>query len=133
MQKIDEIKLKQKDFNPSDSLLGYNINYVNYKFKLLNDRLGLGKSGGFPRLRPHMLRKFHSTHLNQESPYQKLGMDEIDLLHGCGKNRTRESYFKDNPEYLKLEYIKVMDNISLYHTYDWKAVNGKVKVISKPL
>jgi integrase len=133
VQKIAEVKLKQKDFNLNNPLLGYNINYANYKFKLLNDRLGFGKAGGFSRLRPHMLRKFHSTHLNQGSPYRKLGMDEIDCLHGRGKNRTRESYFKDNPEYLKLEYIKVMDNISLYHTYDWEVVNGKVKVISKPL
>lgn len=44
VQKIAEVKLRQNDFNPSDSLLGYNINYVNYKFKFLNDRLNLGKS-----------------------------------------------------------------------------------------
>ena len=65
--------------------------------------------------------------------YQKLGMDEIDLVHGRGKNKTRESYFKDNPEYLKLEYIKVMDNVSLYHSYDYRIVNGKVRILAKPL
>jgi len=40
-------------------------------------------------------------------------MDLVDMLHGCGKNKIRESYFIDNPEYLKLEYIRAMGNISL--------------------
>ena len=133
VQKIAEIKLKQKDFHPYDSFLGYNMNYVNYNFKLLNDRLGLGNSGRFSRLRPHILRKFHSTHLNQGSPYQKLGMDEIDCLHGCGKNKTMDSYFKDNPEYLKYEYVKVMDNVSLYHKYNYKIIDGEIRILVKPL
>ena len=60
-------------------------------------------------------------------------MDEIDCLHGRGKNKTRDSYFKDNPEYLKYEYVKVMGNVSLYHKYDYKIVNGKVRVLNKPL
>ena len=60
-------------------------------------------------------------------------MDSVDLLHGRGKNRTWESYFKDNPVFLKFEYIKVMNNIYLYRRYDWNIVNVKVKVISKPL
>lgn len=81
-----------------------------------------------------MLRKFHSTHLNQESiSDKKLGMDEVDPLHGLGKNKTRESYFMDNPEFLKLEYIKVMNNVSIYRISGWKIVNGKIRVISKPL
>lgn len=80
-----------------------------------------------------MLRKFHSTHLNQGSPYQKLGMDEIDCLYGRGKNKTRDSYFKGNPGYLKYEYVKVKDNVSLYHKYDYRIVNDKIKVLSKHL
>ena len=134
VQKIANVKLKQEDFDLKDPLLKYEPNYVNYKFKILNDKLGFGKAGGFIRLRPHMLRKFHSTQLSQGSlSGGQLGMDEIDLLHGRGKNRTRATYFKDNPEFLKLEYIRVMNNVSLYRRYEWKIVNGKVKVISKPL
>ena len=58
-------------------------------------------------------------------------MDEIDLLHGRGKNMARESYFKDNPEYLMLEYVKVMNNVSLYYKYGYIIVNGKVQVLAK--
>lgn len=134
VQKIAKIKLKQNDFRLEDPLLKYELNSVTNRFKSLNDYLGFGEVGGFARLRPHMIRKFHSTHLNQGSlTNKKLSMDEIDLLHGRGKNKTRETYFKDNPEYLKLEYIKVMDNVSLYHRYDYKIVNDKIKILAKPL
>ena len=134
VQKIAKIKLKQKDFNLEDPLLKYDVDYVNRKFKQLNDDLDFGTAGSFARLRPHMLRKFNSTYLNQGSLSDKqLSMDEIDCMHGRGKNKTREAYFKDNPEYLKWEYVKVMDNVSLYYSYDYKTVKGKVKISARPL
>lgn len=135
VQMIAQVKLRQNDFSLDSPLLKYELNHVNHKLKVLNDRLGFGEVGGYARLRPHMLRKFNSTYLAQGSPYggYRLGMDSIDLLHGRGKNRTRASYFKDNPEFLKFEYIKAMNNVSLYRRYEWKIVNDKVKVISKPL
>ena len=130
VQKIAKVKLKQHDFDLNSSLLKYELNHVNYKFKLLNDYLGFGEVGGFSRLRPHMLRKFNASYLSQGSIESNLlGMDLVDMLHGRGKNRTRESYFMDNPEYLKLEYIRAMSNISLDYKYDYKIVNGKVKVL----
>ena len=134
VQKIAKVKLKQSDFNMENPLLKYDVNHVNYRFKILNDYLELGEVGGFSRLRPHMLRKFNATHLSQGSiEWGLLDMDCVDLLHGRGKNSTRQSYFKDNPEYLKFEYIKAMSNISLYRRHDYKIVNGNVKVISLPL
>ncbi|MEE1157647.1 MAG: hypothetical protein U0K80_09535 [Methanobrevibacter sp.] len=134
VQRIAKVKRKQNDFELADPLLKYGVNHVTDRFRRLNDYLGLGEVGGYARLRPHMLRKFNSTYLNQGTlEGDLLGMDSIDLLHGRGKNKTRDAYFKDNPDFLKLEYIKVMSNISLYRRYEWKIVNGKVKVISKPL
>ena len=134
VQRIAKIKLKQEDFDIDAPLLKYNLNHVNRKFKKLNDYLGFGEVGGYARLRPHMLRKFNSTYLSQGNlEGDLLDMDSVDLLQGRCKNRTRESYYKDNPDFLKLEYIKVMNNISLYRRYDYKIVNGKIKVISKPL
>ena len=108
VQKIAKVKLKQSDFNMENPLLKYDVNHVNYRFKILNDYLEPIEGG-------------------------LLDMDCVDLLHGRGKNSTRQSYFKDNPEYLKFEYIKAMSNISLYRRYDYKIVKGKVKVISMPL
>ncbi len=134
VQRIARIKLKQEDFNLDSPLLKHNLNHVNYKFKLLNDYLGFGEVGGYARLRPHMLRKFNSTYLSQGTlDGEILAMDSVDMLHGRGKNKTRQAYYKDNPDFLKLEYIRAMSNISLYRKYDYKIVNGKIKVISKPL
>ena len=134
VQRIARIKLKGEDFDLDAPLLGYGINYVNCKFKKLNDYLGFGEVGGYARLRPHMLRKFNSTHLTQGSlDGGMLGMDSVDMLHGRGKDRTRQSYYMDNPDFLKLEYIRAMGNVSLYRRYGWKIVNGRIKVISKPL
>ena len=134
VQKIAKVKLKQNDFDLKSPLLKYEINHVNYKFKLLNDYLGFGEVGGFSRLRPHMLRKFNATYLTQGCLDDAiLNMNIVDELHGRGKNKTRESYFKDNPEYLKLKYIKAMSNISLYYRYEYKIVNGRIKVSQIPL
>ena len=132
VQKIAKIKLKQNDFDLGSPLLKYNIDYVNAKFKQLNDRLGFGNAGGFARMRPHMLRKFNSTYLSQGAlSDKKLSMDDIDCLHGRGKNKTRDAYFKDNPQYLKYEYVKVMDNVALYHKYDCKIIDGKVRIFAR--
>lgn len=134
VQRIAKVKLKQEDFDMAGPLLKYELNHVNYKFKMLNDYLGFGDVGGYAKLRPHMIRKFNATYLSQGSADSILkGMELVDLIQGRGKNRTREAYFKDNPEILKLEYIKVMSNVSLYRRYDYKMVKDKVKVISMPL
>ena len=131
VQMIAKIKLKENDFELDDPLLKYNLNYVNYKFKALNDYLGFGTAGGFARLRPHMLRKFNSTYLTQGSPDGVLDMGLVDELHGRGKNKTRDAYYKDNPEYLKRKYIECMGNVSLYHRYSWEIVDGKIIVYSE--
>ena len=131
VQMIAKIKLKEKDFDLDAPLLKYNLNHVNYKFKALNDYLGFGTAGGFARLRPHMLRKFNSTYLTQGSPDGVLDMGLVDELHGRGKNKTRDAYYKDNPEYLKRKYIECMGNVSLYHRYSWEIVDGKIIVYSE--
>ena len=134
VQKIAKIKLKQENFDLNKPLLKYELNHVNYKFKQLNDYLGFGEVGGYAKLRPHMLRKFNATYLTQGGlDGDVLNMDLVDELHGRGKDQTRQTYYKDNPEYLKLEYIRAMSNISLYRKYGYEIVNGKVKVISMPL
>ena len=87
-----------EDFELSSPLLKYEPNYVNYKFKILNDYLGFGNVGGFSRLRPHMLRKFNATYLSQLGFDSNLkGMELVGLIQGRGKNRACEAYFKDNP------------------------------------
>lgn len=135
VQFIAKTKLKNNDYNLNSPLLSGSSDYVGRKFRFINDYLDLGFAGGYRRFRPHMLRKFHATHLNQgtHKKHNLMDMEIIDSLHGRGKNTTRETYFKDNPYFLKLEYIRCMDNISLYHKYSYKIHNNKVTVYSKKL
>lgn len=133
VQFIAQVKLKDKDFNLNDCLLKFAPDYVGRKFRFINDYLKLGHAGGYRRFRPHMLRKFNATHLNQGSHNEFLGMDLVDSLHGRGKGATREAYFKDNPEVLKLSYIKCMNNVSLYHRYTHEMVDGEVIVYAEKL
>lgn len=134
VQEIARVKLKQKDFDLDSPILKYELNHINYKFKTLNEYLGFGEASGFARLRPHMIRKFHASYLNQGSLEDDLlNMDDIDSLHGRGRDKTRQSYFKVNPEYLKLQYVKVMNNISLYHKYDYTVDEGKIVIFPRPL
>lgn len=134
VQEIARVKLKQKDFDLDDSLLKYNLDYINSKFKLLNEYLNFGEASGFSRLRPHMLRKFNASYLNQGTLEDTfLDREDIDVLQGRGRNKTRQSYFKENPDFMKLKYVKVMSNVSLYHKYDYEVVGGRIVIFPRPL
>ena len=132
---ISQVKLKNNDFNLGSSLLKNTPDHIGKKFRFINDYLKLGYAGGYRRFRPHMLRKFNATHLNQGSlKYNDLlDMEIIDNLHGRGKGATREAYFKNNPDVLKLSYIKCMSNLSLYHKYSYEIIDGEVIVYSEKL
>ena len=120
------------DFDLKSSLLKYGLNYVNFRFKVLNDLRSIGDAGGYGRLRFHMIRKFHSTYLSRGSTDSgQLSRDDIDCLQGRGKNTTRETYFKDNPMFLKFEYIKTMNNVALFHKYKWKIEDGEIKIFAE--
>ena len=133
VQEIAKVKLGKADFDLDGNLLKYSLNHVNHKFKLINDMLGLGEVGGFSKFRPHMIRKFHATQLNQGSDEDNLDMDLVDLLQGRSRSKTRDAYFKDNPEELKARYMQAMNNISLYRRYESRVVAGGVKVMSMPV
>ena len=130
VQFIARTKLESGDFNPNNHLLDYSVDYVGRKFSFINDYLDLGYAGAYRRFRPHMLRKFNATYLNQVGD-DLLDMEMIDCLHGRSKGTTREAYFKNNPYYLKLAYVRCMNNVSLFHTYTYEIADGKLRVYSK--
>lgn len=101
----------EKELTCSMRLFKTNYIYINEMFKKVNEKLKLGKVGGYNRFRAHMLRKFHATSLYSENG---LDMDRIDALQGRGKNNTRSAYFIDNPSVLKKDYISAMDNILIF-------------------
>ena len=80
-------------------------------FRDMNRKLGLGNINNTGRLRMHMLRKFHASHLyNAENG---LSLDEIDSLQGRSKNTTRQSYYFNSIDDLKKKYIRNIDKVTL--------------------
>ena len=127
VQHIAQHKLNIGDIKPENPLLRYSEDYVGKKCREINEYLQFGHAGGYTRFRPHMFRKFNATHLHQGFK-EKLSMDEIDQLQGRGKNSTRQSYYKNNPEILKLNYIQAMNNISLYNRYKYRINDRKIMI-----
>ena len=97
----------------------------------INKRLSLGEAGGTNRLRPHMCRKFHATNIRGSVlSYEEnsLTLSQIDEMQGRGKTSVQDTYIKTNPLEQKILYAKVMNNISLWHEYEYAVIDGDVMV-----
>lgn len=106
---LDYLTGTERQLPPDTRLFGITPKYLTIKFKILNDRLGLGKVGNSRRLRGHMLRKYHASQLTQGE--HALTIEEIDSLQGRGKQGVHRSYFMDNPEDLRMKYRRNLGNL----------------------
>lgn len=104
----------KKTLDIKKNLFETNERYFHVMFKEINDKLKLGKVGYYIRFRPHMLRKFHASNLYKGTNENGLNMDTIDALQGRSKDKTRSSYFIEDPESLKQDYIKAMNKITIF-------------------
>ena len=80
--------------------------------------------GGECKLSPHKLRKYHATHIKGSVlSYEEnslISNADIDEMQGRGKTSVQDTYIKSNPIKQKLLYAKVMNNVSLFHKYEYK-------------
>ena len=131
---IASAKLYEHDLGHdlSEKLLNTNKSSIGRVCSQLNKKLGLGSAGGMYRLRPHALRKFHATYIGGSAlSYEEksiISNAEIDEMQGRGKTGVQDTYIKTNPIRQKVLYAKVMNNVSLYHEYDYTLVDGDVMV-----
>lgn len=113
-------------------LLNTNKISFNRTCSRINDKLGLGKVGGENKLKPHNLRRFHATYISGSAlNYEEqsiISNSEIDEMQGRGKTGVQDTYIKTNPIRQKTLYAKVMNNVSLWHEYDYEIVDGDVIV-----
>ena len=94
-----------------EDLFKIEYKYASVLFQQYNNELKLGRKNNMNILRSHMLRKFHASQLcSGENP---LSLDEIDTLQGRKKQNTRQSYYFDDPEYLRKKYIQNMDQVTI--------------------
>ena len=114
----------------SEKLLNTHKSSMNRICSKLNKRLGLGSAGGMYRLRPHALRKFHATYIGGSAlsyeEHSLISNAEIDEMQGRGKTGVQDTYIKTNPIRQKVLYAKVMNNVSLWHQYDYELIGDDV-------
>ena len=92
---------RQENLTPDKSLFKIGKAYFEQQFINLNNQLGLGKIGKHNRFRSHNLRKYHASILMNDGMSRELVND----LQGRTKPRTDNSYFFNNTESLREEYI----------------------------
>ena len=96
----------------------------------INKQLKLGEAGNHNRLRPHMIRKFNATYIRGSAltyeEHSLISNADIDEMQGRGKTSVQDTYIKTNPIKQKLIYAKVINNVSLFHQYDYHLTDDDV-------
>lgn len=99
-------------------LFKINERYINMAFQRLNGYFQLGKVGGYNRLRPHTLRKYHASQLAESG----MSTDHINLLQGRKvPGVAHESYIRIKPETLKEEYIQALPYLVIEDVNKYKS------------
>ena len=108
----------------SRPLFKVNPRYINMIFERLNGYFNLGKVGGYNRLRPHALRKYHASQLAAAG----MSTDHINLLQGRKVSGVaHESYIRINPETLREEYIECLPYLVVEDINKFKTENEQLK------
>lgn len=130
--KLYEYELPSNNHTLPEKLLNVHKSTMNRICTQLNKRLGFGSAGGMYRFRPHALRKFHATYIGGSAlSYEEHSLitnAEIDEMQGRGKTNVQDTYIKTNPIRQKVLYAKVMNNVSLWHEYDYELIENDVRV-----
>lgn len=115
-----------------DKLLDSHKMSMNRVCAKINKQLDLGEVAEEHKLKPHNLRRFHATYISGSAlSYEEQSLisnQEIDEMQGRGKTSVQDTYIKTNPLRQKTLYAKVMNNVSLWHEYNYKIVDGDVMV-----
>lgn len=130
VQLIALVKYSEKKLKPK--LYINDRSYFKDRLALINDKYGFGYAGGHRRLRPHMLRHFHATYISMSvlDYGEEAGLRnfEVDELQGRGKTKSQDTYIKTTRIRQKMLYAKVLNNISLFHEYEYEFRDGDVHI-----
>ena len=119
-------------YTHTDKLLTITKDSFGRNCRRVNKLCGFGEVAEESKFRSHMMRKFHATYIGGSAlSYEEQSIitnAEIDEMQGRGKTGVQDTYIKTNPIRQKVLYAKVMNNVSLYHHYDYTIIDGDVKV-----
>ena len=104
---------KEYHIDGEDKLFNIKKITVQSHFRRINDKLDLGYSGQYRYFHAHALRKYFATQL------LKAEMDSmtIDFLSGRTISKTRQAYFKADPEKLREKYIQTVNLLTINDEY----------------
>lgn len=132
--KLYEYRLKGK---LSDKLLNTHKQSFQLTCQRVNEKCGLGLIANESKFRSHNLRRFHATYIGGSAlSYEEhsiISNAEIDEMQGRGKTNVQDTYIKTNPIRQKLLYAKVMNNVSLFHKYDYEVVGDDVIITTQDI
>ena len=130
--KLYEMRLPKYQGKIPEKLLATNLEAFGTMCRNINKRCNLGLVAEESKLRPHNLRRFHATYIGGSAlSYEENSLitnAEIDEMQGRGKTSVQDTYIKSNPLRQKCLYAKVMNNVSLYHEYEYQIIDDDVKV-----
>lgn len=133
--KIYELSLKHNHGELPYKLLDMNKDSFQRVCRKVNKKLGFGLVSEESKFRSHNLRRFHATYIRggvmSYDESSRISNMEIDELQGRGKTNVQDTYIKSNPLEQKLIYAKVMNNVSLYHEYDYEVTYDDVVISVK--
>ena len=114
----------------SEKLLNCNKSAFSRKCRNVNKKVGLGLVAEESKFRSHNLRRFHATYIQGSAltyeEQSRISNQEIDEMQGRGKTNVQDTYIKTNPLRQKLLYAKVMNNVSLWHKYNYHLTDDDV-------
>ena len=116
---------KNPDLCEDENLFDVKTITVQAHFRRINDKLNLGQTGQYRFFHAHALRKYFATQLLKAD----LDSMTIDFLSGRSINKTREAYFKADPEKLKNKYREVVNSLIIRDEYMFKSSNEKIESI----
>lgn len=106
----------EKPLKPEMTIFQISPSHLSNTFIRLNNKLKLGKIGKYNRLRTHMIRKYHSTTLDNKENH--LTTQDIDFLQGRSDTKTRQSYFFKSSHELQKKYALSMNDITINKKYN---------------
>ena len=134
VNKIAEAKIYEANLPRNNEipfkLLSMNKDAFSRVCREINKRCGFGLVAEESKLRSHNLRRFHATYIRGGvlTYEENMTLQQIDELQGRGKTNTQDTYIKTNPLQQKLLYAKVMNNLSLWHEYDYHVSSDDVTI-----
>ncbi len=118
-----EDRIYREEITPSDKLFPYSRQGIIALFDRINTRNNWGKVKDYNFFRGHSLRKFFATTLT------KLRMDFLitEFLLGHKINKTTAAYYKLDPQALKIEYMKIMTELTFFGDITYSDIQSQEK------